>query len=176
MKFAITAIALCVASSQAVAGLDDLTKKLEKKVQVTQSDVKKNTASSNTSNDLIAMASSELGLSPELAQAGIGSLLSVAQDNLGKDSFAQISAAIPQAGDYIKAAPEMDASPLTALFGQTNKQTKAVSGLGYLDSAFKTLGIPKETMVPMANLLGSYLEQNGYGTAANLLKQGLNFL
>ena len=46
----------------------------------------------------------------------------------------------------------------------------------YLDSAFKKLGIPKESLPTMLDTVSGYLETNGYGDAAGMLKKGLNFL
>ncbi|OUL59633.1 hypothetical protein B1199_05205 [Pseudoalteromonas ulvae] len=165
---------LVFSSHSAVAGLSDLTKSLENQAKSVAKDATKSQPS--MTSGLIDMAANQFGLSPEVAQAGLGSLLKVAQDHVSEENFAMISAALPETNQYIQSAPNVSMSSLTSMFGKSNDETKTVASLGYLDKAFKKLGIPKETILPMADMLSGYLEQNGYGQASSLLKQGLNFL
>ena len=176
MKFTalIISSSLMLASHSAVAGLSDLTKSLENQAKSAAKDATQSQPS--MTSDLITMAANQFDLSPEVAQAGLGSLLKVAQDHVSEENFAMISAALPETKSYIQSAPNVSMSSLTSMFGQSSDKTQSVASLGYLDQAFKKLGIPKETVLPMADLLTGYLEQNGYGEASSLLKQGLNFL
>ena len=103
-------------------------------------------------------------------------LFKVAKDNLSKENFALISKAIPDMDAYISKAPKVSSSSLTALLGKTGDSGKAAAGAGYLDSAFKKIGIPKEQVPVMLNSVTGYLDKSGYGEAAGLLKRGLIFL
>ncbi|MDP5211468.1 DUF2780 domain-containing protein [Pseudoalteromonas tunicata] len=168
--------ALVFASHSAVAGLSDLTKSLENQAKSVAKDVAQPAAQPAMTSGLIDMAASQFGLSPEIAQAGLGSLLKVAQDHVSKENFAMISSALPDTKQYIQSAPSIKMSGLSAMLGKSSDEAQTAASLGYLDKAFKKLGIPKETILPMAEMLTGYLEQSGYGQASSLLKQGLNFL
>jgi Protein of unknown function VcgC/VcgE (DUF2780) len=149
----------------------DLTKSLN-----TATKAAKQVGSPLSASGLIAMASESLGLSPETTQAGIGTLLNVAKQQLSKENFEMVSGALPESKQYMKTAPKMDSSALTSMLGKTDDKAKATASLGYLDSAFKQLGIPKEALAPLTDMLTGYMESNGYGQAASLLKQGLDIL
>ncbi|MCW8866552.1 MAG: DUF2780 domain-containing protein [Colwellia sp.] len=127
------------------------------------------------SNALLSYAANKLGMSEEKVASGLGSLFKVAKDNLSKDNFTMLSSAIPDINSYINQAPESSKSAITSLFG-SNDTTKKVESANYLDSAFKKLGIPKESLPTMVNTVTGYLESNGYGEAAGMLKKGLTFL
>jgi len=128
---------------------------------------------------LVDYAAEQLGLSKEVTSGALGAVFKVAKDNLSNDNFASISQAIPNLDSYLNSAPNVSKSSLSGLastLGQNNDAAKAAASLGYLDSAFKKLGVPKESVLPLVNVVTNYLEQNNYGTAATMLKQGINFL
>ncbi len=127
------------------------------------------------SNALVSYAASQLGMSEKTVTSGLGSLLKVAKDNLSKENFSMLSSAIPDINNYIKQAPESSTSAITSVFG-SNETSKKAESASYLDSAFKELGIPKESLPMMVNTVSGYLESNGYGDAAGMLKKGLSFL
>jgi len=127
------------------------------------------------SNALISYAASQLGLSEEKVAGGLGAIFKVAKDNLSKENFSMLSSAVPDINSYIKQAPTSSVSAITSLLG-SNETSKKAESANYLDSAFKTLGIPKESLPSMVNTVSSYLESNGYGDAAGMLKKGLSFL
>lgn len=145
------------------------------------SDSLKNTLNQSTesesvaSNALINYAASKLDMSEEKVVGGLGSLLKIAKDNLSKENFSLLSTAIPDINSYIKQAPESSMSAITSLLG-SNEATKAAESASYLDSAFKELGIPAESLPTMVNTVSSYLESNGYSEAAGMLKKSLSFL
>ncbi len=171
----LTGILLSACITSASAQSFDLTKSLNEAKESATSIAKQSELPVSAAG-LINMASSTLGLSPELTQAGIGALLNVAQQQLSKDNFATVSKALPESNQYMSAAPKMDTSALTSMLGNADQKAKNTASLGYLDSAFKELGIPKETLTPLIQVVTSYMETQGYGQAANLLEQGLNFL
>jgi len=127
------------------------------------------------SNALISYAASQLGLPEKKVAGGLGAIFKVAKDNLSKENFSMLSSAVPDINSYIKQAPIFSISTITSLLG-SNETTKKAESASYLDSAFKTLGIPKESLPSMVSTVTSYLDNNGYGDAAEMLKKGVNFL
>jgi len=176
-KLLLSALLFATATGFAQAQSFDLSSALNK-AKDTVSKSKKVTDLTNkiSTASLITMASEKMGISPETTQAGIGALLNVAKQQLSKTDFSTVADALPEAKGLMQAAPKMDTSALTSLFSKTDEKAQAAASLGYLDSTFKELGIPKESLLPLANMLTGYLEQSGYGQAAGLLKQGLNIL
>jgi len=152
------------------------------KVEVAAAAVKDNAteveSAATQSNGLVDFASEQLGLSKEVTSGALGAVFKVAKDNLAGDSFASISDAIPGLDGYIDSAPSEVKSSLGGLASSLgdSDEVKAIASLGYLDSAFETLGVPKETILPVVNTVTNYLEQNDFGTAAAMLKKGVNFL
>jgi len=127
------------------------------------------------SNAMVSFAASQLGMSEKTVAGGLGSIFKVAKDTLSKENFSMLSTAVPDINSYINQAPQFSTSAITSAFGNNEASIKAAS-VTYLDSAFKKLGIPKESLPTMLNTVSGYLETNGYGEAAGMLKKGLNFL
>ena len=116
-------------------------------------------------NLLASYAAKQLGLPEGQATAALGAVFKAAKGNLSTENFATIGQSIPGVDSLI------DMAPVVAGFTDT-----AADSSGYLDAAFEQIGVPKETVSPVVNTLTGYLDQNNMGSAADLLKQGLNFL
>ncbi|KPV95103.1 hypothetical protein AN214_02896 [Pseudoalteromonas sp. P1-9] len=134
------------------------------------------TAEKTTSNALVKYASEQLSLSENIIGSGMGALLKVAKDHVSPENFALISQALPNTNGLISEAPKSSMSSLTSMLGKGGDKTKQATSLGYLDSAFESIGIPKEQVPLLVNSLVGYMANNGYSKEANLLKQGLSFL
>ena len=129
-----------------------------------------------SSSVLAGLAAQQLGLSEESVNAGLGALLKVAKDHINVDDFGLISKALPDMNSYLETAPKSSTSSLSSMLGGSDNSGKKALSLGYLDSAFESIGIPKEQVPMLIGTLTGYLSQNGYSKEAELLKQGLSFL
>ncbi len=97
---------------------------------------------STSGSDLLGTVTKSLGLSEAQANAGIGSLLSLAKEKLPADTFDKVAKAIPGADGMLKAAA--DAGGMTAPIGN----------LAGLSNQFAKLGISQEQvgkLVPAVN-------------------------
>lgn len=175
-KLSIKLSALCVASLLTVVTTptfsQDITQSLNKLTQKSEN-------KEITSNALTSYAANQLGMSESTVNSGLGSLFKVAKDNLSQESFALITKAIPDINSYIAKAPSVSTSSLTSLtslLGKSGDSGKTAASISYLDSALKEIGLSKEQLPAMLDSVTGYLDKNGYGEAAGLLKQGLNFL
>ena len=169
MKVSIILLSVALGSltlpASAIKLPDSLTSKLAENSAVTEL----------AKNALTTYAAKQLGMSEAMVGGGLASIFKVAQDNLTAENFSELSSAVPDMGDYLKLAPELSTSAITSLLGDSSA-SKAAQSASYLDSAFESLGIPKESLPLMINTVTSYLESSGYGEAASMLKQGVNFL
>ncbi len=107
---------------------------------------------------LTDMLSSKLGLSPAQSKAGVGAILAYAEGALPSAEFQKISAAIPGAGDNIRAAKEAG--------GVTGPITDEAG----LNAAFGKLGISPETASQLIPAVTDYVGKVAGPDTASLLK------
>lgn len=178
MKLRTLLVSSLLVATTFTANALDFGDKLKKSLGKSEKESTEQVENTTQSSALVDYASEKLGLSKEITSGALGAVFKVAKDNLG-ENFASISDAIPDVESYIKNAPSESKSSLSGLaskLGKSSDEGQAAASLGYLDSAFKKLGIPKETVLPLVDTLTNYLENNNYGTAAAMLKKGVNFL
>ncbi|QBF82725.1 DUF2780 domain-containing protein [Shewanella maritima] len=129
------------------------------------------------SNPLVGSVMSQLGLNQSQAEGGLGTLLSVAKDNLSGSDFSQLSDSIPGADMLLSAVPALAGdSGMSGLLSQAGDLGSALQGSAMVYDAFEKLGISKELVAPMINIAKNYLEQNGAEDTTGLLMQGLGSL
>lgn len=129
------------------------------------------------STDLVGNVMSQLGLSQEQAEGGLGTLLSLAQSNLGGSDFSQLSNSIPGADALLAAVPELSSdSGMSGLLSQAGDLGQSFEGAAMVYDAFEQLGIKKEYVAPMVDIAKSYLETNGSEGTVDLLMKGVNSL
>jgi hypothetical protein len=104
------------------------------------------------------MLSSQFGLSPDQAKAGVGAILSYAEGALPAADFQKIAAAIPGAGDHIQAAKDAG--------GVTGPITDAAG----LNAAFGKIGISPEIASGFTSTVTDYVGKVAGPEAGNLLK------
>jgi hypothetical protein len=138
------------------------------KVTNTASSALTDVVNSAKENLIADYAAKQLGLPKDKASSALGAVFKAAQGNLSSNDFASLGKAIPGVDSLIEKAPEVS--------GLASSLTGGKASLGYLDAAFKQIGVPKETVLPLVNVLTGYLDQNNMGSASAMLKQGLNFL
>ena len=172
MKYSTLLLSLSLSSVAMQVSAIELPSALNEQLKTTKTTT---TDSSVQSNALISYAAEKLEMSEKTITGGLGSLFKVAKDNLSKDNFSMLTKAIPDINSYIAQAPNDSSSSFTSLLSGSETGKQAAS-LNYLDSAFKKLGIPKESLPAMVNTVSGYLDSNGYGEAAGMLKKGLSFL
>jgi hypothetical protein len=104
----------------------------------------------------------QLDLSPDQADGGIGSMLSLASEHLSGDEFEQLAGAIPGASGYLDKAKALGAV------------TGPLQNIAGLNNALSSLGIPAETVAKFVPTILDYLGKAGGGSdAAGLLTRAL---
>ncbi|WP_394129393.1 DUF2780 domain-containing protein [Shewanella maritima] len=142
-----------------------------------QTEVQKPSEADTQSNALVGNVMSQLGLSQQQAEGGLGTLLSVAQSSLSSDDFGSLSDSIPGADMLLAAVPALAGdSGMSGLLSQAGDIGTSLQGGAMVYDAFEKLGIPKSLVAPMIDVAKSYLEQNGSEGSVGLLTQGLSSL
>ncbi|WP_144211526.1 DUF2780 domain-containing protein [Shewanella donghaensis] len=163
-------LAAFAVTTPAQAGwLDSIFGSEEKKVE------KVETATEAQSADLVGNVMSQLGLTKDQAQGGLGSLLSLAQSNLGDSDFSQISDSIPGTDALLAAVPALSSdSGMSGLLSQAGDLGKSLEGASMVYDTFEALGIKKEYVGPMIDIAKSYLDTNGTEGTVDMLMKGLS--
>ncbi|MFQ6372037.1 DUF2780 domain-containing protein [Shewanella sp. YIC-542] len=148
------------------------------KSQVQQATTAPTTTTSNPqSADLVGSVMSQLNLSQTQAEGGLGSLLNLAKTNLQPGQFSHIADSIPNVGNLLSAAPSAGSdSGLGNLLSKAGNLSDTLQGSAMVYDAFNKLGISKELIAPMAEILKNYLSQSADNNTASLLTQGLGAL
>lgn len=117
--------------------------------------------SDSVSGSLPSVLQSQLGISEDQAEGGLGSLLSLASENLDSGDFDKLSGMIPGAGGYMDAAKKLGAlaGPLKNLDG--------------LNAALAKLGISPDVIARFVPTVTDAISKFGGADAAGLLQKAL---
>lgn len=166
-------------STPASAGWLDKASEAAKKVVETPATTATaaDTSTAAQSTELVGSVMSQLGLSQSQAEGGLGSLLSLAQSNLGGNDFSQLTSSIPNADSLLAAVPSMSSdSGMSGLLSKAGDLGSSLQGTAMVYDAFEKLGISKEYIMPMVDIAKNYLEQSGSEGTVDLLTKGLGSL
>ena len=152
-------------STSATAGwFDDLFSAEEEKPQTVQVQ----------SNDLVGNVMSQLDLNKSQAEGGLGAILSLANSTLDGNDFSTIANTIPDINDLLSATPAVDSgSGISSLLGKAGDIGASLQGSAQVYDAFEKLGISKEFVGPMVDIVKGYLDSNAGSGTADLLVKGL---
>ncbi|MCH1919564.1 DUF2780 domain-containing protein [Shewanella sp. A3A] len=165
----VAALSLPMAANASL--FDNISSKLAQKPATSQP------STTEASSDLVSSVMSQLNLNQNQAEGGLGSLLTMAQSSLSSSDFSQISSAIPNASSLLAAAPSVDnKSGLSGLLSKAGNVGSSLQGSAMVYDAFEKLGISKEMIAPMVDILKNYLQSQGGTGTASLLTQGLGAL
>ncbi|KPK57865.1 MAG: DUF2780 domain-containing protein [Gammaproteobacteria bacterium] len=118
-------------------------------------------AKKGLSGSLTGSMQDELEISRDQAEGGIGSVLSLAQENLSAGEFSRLSGMIPGADTYLGAAKSL---------GAVTGPLKNVAGL---NEALGRLGMSPDVVSRFVPTLTDTLSKFGGGDAAKLLTTAL---
>jgi hypothetical protein len=104
---------------------------------------------------------SDLGMTSQQAQGGLGAMLAVAQQRLSVADFQKIVKYIPQAEEYLGVARELD------VFEQASTTATA------LNAAYSKLGITPDQQAKFIGAVTDYLSESGGAEIGNLLTGAL---
>ncbi|AZG75022.1 DUF2780 domain-containing protein [Shewanella livingstonensis] len=161
-------------SAPASAGWLDNVAEITKKPATEQAKTIAQAETTEQSSALVGDVMSQLGLTQTQAQGGLGSLLSLAQTNLGENDFSQLSDSIPNADGLLAAVPALTSdNGMSGLLSQAGNLGSALQGSAMVYDAFEALGISKEYIAPMVDIAKNYLQQSGGEGTVDLLMKGL---
>jgi hypothetical protein len=108
------------------------------------------------SSSVVDSLTGQLGVTPQQATGGVGSMLNYAKGQLSPGDFSTVTSALPGAESYMKLASDY-------LGGGT---ISSASGLG---SAFSRMGMSPDMVGKFAPIVADYAGKYGSSAAKNLL-------
>ena len=123
---------------------------------------------------LVQLLASQLGISPNQAAGGAGSIFRTARENMTPQAFETVSQSVPGMDNLLAAAPAL---PAIGLPGGVSSMLGGGSQLGStaaLASAFQQLDLSPNMIGQFIPIITHSLESTGGSAASSLLRSALN--
>lgn len=127
---------------------------------------------------LINILVGQLGISPQQALGGVGSIFSVAQQRMNPGDFSQLSGSVPGMDRYLSSAPQLPANGANAgLLGAAGSllggQNNALGSLAALAGSFQSLGMNPSMVSQFLPVVLQYVQNQGGAGTMSLLQSAL---
>ncbi|WP_446808092.1 DUF2780 domain-containing protein [Methylomonas sp. 2BW1-5-20] len=124
---------------------------------------------------LINILVGQLGISPQQALGGVGSIFSVAQQRMSPGDFSQLSTSVPGMDQYLSSVPQqIAASGSSSLLGAAGNMMGGQYGsLAALAGSFQTLGMNPSMVSQFVPVVLQYVQNQSGASAMNLLQNAL---
>lgn len=123
--------------------------------------------------DLLSMATESLGIDQSQAKGGLGSLLSLAKGNLSQDEFGSLSTAIPGISELLAAAPSVENAGKGNLLSMAGDVGEKLLQTQVVQQQFSALGLSTDMIVPLIQVLKTFLQQSENANLVDTLMKGL---
>ena len=124
-------------------------------------------AAAQSSPELVAALSKELGATPAQAAGAAGTLFGVAKSRLKPNDFSQVAKAVPGMDSLLKAAPS--AAAVIGTSGALSQLAGSGGGLAGAASSFSKLGLKPEMVTKAIPVLISFVTKSGGADVGKLL-------
>jgi hypothetical protein len=124
---------------------------------------------------LINILVGQLGISPQQALGGVGSIFSVAQQRMSPGDFSQLSTSVPGMDQYLGSVPQqVAASGSSSLLGAAGNMMGGQFGsLAALAGSFQTLGMNPSMVSQFVPVVLQYVQNQSGASAMSLLQNAL---
>jgi len=126
-------------------------------------------------NGIVQLLTNQLGISPNQAAGGAGSIFRTARENMTPQAFETVSQSVPGMDDLLAAAPALPATGLpggvSSMLGGGSNQLGSAAALA---SAFQQLNLSPDMIGQFIPIITNSLESTGGSAAAGLLRSALN--
>lgn len=122
---------------------------------------------------IVQLLANQLGISPNQAAGGAGSIFRAASENMTPQAFATVSQSVPGMDSLLAAAPSL---PAVGLPGGASSMLGVGGQLGSaagLASAFQQLNLSPDMVGQFIPIITNSLESTGSSAAAGLLRAAL---
>ncbi|GAA5314998.1 MAG: hypothetical protein AseanaTS_02020 [Candidatus Pelagadaptatus aseana] len=131
----------------------------------------------STALELLPAITGGLGVSPEQASGGLGSLFQLAQGTLGASDFSVLSDAVPDMSGLLAAAPEVAPAAsqglTSGLMNMAGLPGDAVSSATTVAAQFQQLGLNPAMIPEYIRITNEFLQSSGGQQAVELFGKGV---
>ena len=125
---------------------------------------------------LVGLLVQQLGISPQQAMGGAGSIFSVARQAMSPTNFGLVSNAVPGMSQLLAAAPRMAGSPMGGDLMGSAANALGGSSLGQMAmmaNAFQSLGLGSGMVNQFIPVILQYVQAQGGSSTMGLLQSAL---
>lgn len=126
---------------------------------------------------LVGILVQQLGITPQQATGGAGSIFSLAKQSMSSNSFGQVSNAVPGMDQLLAAAPALGGSTSGAgsLMGSAASALggSSLGNMAALASSFQSLGMGSGMMGQFIPVILQYIQGTGGSSTMGLLQSAL---
>lgn len=123
---------------------------------------------------LVQLLANQLGISPNQAAGGAGSIFRTARENMTPQAFETVSQSVPGMDNLLAAAPALPATGLTGGVSSMLGGGSQLGGTAALASAFQQLDLSPDMIGQFIPIITQSLESTGGSAASSLLRSALN--
>lgn len=126
---------------------------------------------------LVNVLVDKLGINPQQAMGGAGSIFSLAQQRMNPVDFMQLSSSVPDMDQYLSAVPQSSGSTSGSWLGNAadlmGGQANGLGSLAALAGSFQTLGMDTNMISQFLPVVLQYVQGQGGPSAMSLLQNAL---
>lgn len=122
---------------------------------------------------LVNILVGQLGISPQQALGGVGSIFSVAQQRMSPGDFSLLSNSVPGMDRYLSSAPQQVANSPSLLGAAGSLMGGQLGNLANVAGSFQSLGMNPSMVGQFVPVLLQYVQNQGGAATMNLLQRAL---
>ncbi|MFT5312051.1 MAG: hypothetical protein ACI8Z9_000528 [Paraglaciecola sp.] len=131
-------------------------------------------------NDMVSTVTDSLGVTQQQASGGLGSLFTLAKNNISAEQYSQLASVLPGVDTLLKAAPDVSAMTseggLSGLMDKAADYNESLKAINKVKKQFESLGLDPKMITQFAAKAKEYLDTEEGQQAKELLSKGLGKL
>jgi hypothetical protein len=150
----------------------------------TDTDTKTNTKTlaMPSTDGLVSMLTSSLGVNTDQASGGMGSILNYVKNNVSTDQFSQLVKSLPGVDSLVSQMPDLSqlssgsSDSLSGLLDKASEYSDSLKSINDVTKQFEVLGLKPEMITSFISSAQSYLDTEQGQEAKKMLTDGLGKL
>jgi hypothetical protein len=152
----------------------------------TDTDTKTNTNTKSlampSTDGLVSMLTSSLGVNTDQASGGMGSILNYVKNNVSTDQFSQLVKSLPGVDSLVSQMPDLSqlssgsSDSLSGLLDKASEYSDSLKSINDVTKQFEVLGLKPEMITSFISSAQSYLDTEQGQEAKKMLTDGLGKL
>jgi hypothetical protein len=135
-----------------------------------------------STDGLVSMLTSSLGVNTDQASGGMGSILNYVKNNVSTDQFSQLAKSLPGVDSLVSQMPDLSklssgsSESLGGLLDKASEYSDSLKSISDVTKQFEALGLKPEMITSFISSAQSYLDTEQGQEAKKMLTDGLGKL